>query len=124
MKKTNLYNVICGALAVYLVPLIASASTANSFANSVSLWAAVGIGAYASLTVYMHSRQLKGGVLGSVYAWFSAGMILVVLGLVSVVIPRWAEEFIIMRVHDIFFILGFGVMSIAARKLITASGIK
>lgn len=106
-------------------PIIALAqeegASADSFVNSLSLWLAVVVGVVASIMVLMNAQWMKGGAFGSALTYFGIGMFLVVGGFFAVVIPAWASEGVIMRVHDVMFIIGYVVMAIGARKIVRAA---
>jgi len=106
-------------------PMVAAAQEestgASSFVNSLSLWGAVIIGIIASVMVLANSRKMKGGIFGSVLVWFGAGMLVVVLGFLVVVVPPWAPMAVIMRTHDIAFIIGYLFMAYGAKQLLNLS---
>lgn len=117
-------GILAGIIGALCVPLVVSASDGQEeLINTISSWVAIGIGLFATITVYTHSRRIGGGVLSLVYVWFSAGMFLLVGGMLAEALPGWAPDFVATRTHDILFILGNGVMAAAARKILIASGL-
>ena len=64
------------------------------------------------------------GVGQSQLCYFGVGMFIIVLGFFAIVIPAWAPHFIIMRVHDLFFIIGYAVMMYGAKQMLIAAGLK
>lgn len=91
-----------------------------SFVNSLSLWGAVIIGLVASIMVLMNAKKMQGGMFGGVLKYFGIGMFLVVLGFLAVVVPPWADGNVIMRVHDLAFVIGYIFMAMGAKKLLAA----
>lgn len=109
------------------LPQVAGAqeSGANlSFVNSASLWIAVIVGVIASLLVLRNAKVIGKSMLAHVYTLFGIGMLLVVLGFVAVVVPPWAEGFVIMRTHDVLFIIGFALMAYGAGRMLKAAGLR
>ena len=102
----------------------ASGVSSATFVNSMALWIAVGVGFIATFLVFRNAKKIGGGTLGKVYYHFGAGMFLVVLGFLAVVVPPWAEESIVMRTHDVLFVLGYLVMAFGAQKILTVLEIK
>ena len=97
-------------------------ASGTTFVNSVALWIAVAVGVTASVMVLRNAQKIGGGTLGQVYTMFGIGMLLVVIGFFVVVIPPWAAPAVIMRTHDLLFVAGYAVMSVGARKILTAAG--
>jgi hypothetical protein len=87
-----------------------------TFVGSYTLWAAIIIGIIASLATLFYANQLKGGVVGTSLTLFGVGMLLVVLGFLTVVIS-WTDADTQKVVHDLAFILGYILMLSGAFRL-------
>lgn len=119
--------VLAGLALSLLAPMLAFAEDgvgASTFVNSLSLWVAVSVGAIASVSSFALGRQLheKGfGLIGNIFGravnYFSVGMFIVMSGFFAVVVPPWSSPFVIMRVHDFLFIIGYVTMLFGAREL-------
>lgn len=87
-----------------------------TFVGSYTLWAAIIIGFVASLATLVYAYRLKGGIVGAALNLFGVGMLLVVLGFLSVVFS-WATVDLQKVVHDLVFILGYILMLAGALRL-------
>lgn len=88
------------------------------------IWIAIFIGLLTSFAVFQSANRIGGGALRRVYLYFGVGMLLVTVGLVSVAVPAWSSPYIVMRVHDLLFVAGFGVMAYGARQMLVAAGME
>ncbi len=117
-------------LSLMLLPAIASAGVADVFVriedNSglfalVSLWSTIIIMVVTSAMVWIGGRQMRGGVFGTVLTYFSAGMVLVVLGFVSgLPLTEKIPSLYLKLTHDSLYLVGYILMGIAASKLLKA----
>ena len=73
--------------------------------------------------VLSNAKKIGGGVLAKVYYHFGIGMLAVVVGFLAVVVPPWSSPTVIMRTHDILFVVGYAIMAIGARKMLVAAGL-
>lgn len=121
--KTSTYTL--ALVASFLVPalVLAQENVTLTFVNSASLWIAIVVGFIAAGMVFRNAQKIGGGSLQKVYNFFASGMFLVVLGFFSVVVPSWAPTFVIMRTHDILFIIGFAAMAYGASKMLSDAGL-
>lgn len=110
-----------GTLTIPQLALGAEHTDTFGFANSISLWIAIVVGVATSVR---NARRIGGRVLASMYTYFGISMVLVVLGFFAIVIPVWAPSFLVGRVHDVLFIVGYAIMAIGTKKILTASGLK
>jgi len=126
MKFFNKYKKILFAILVLGTPTVSFAQgiSGESFSGSMSLWVAVAIGIIAGVVILRNAHKIGPSLLRNVYNAFGIGMLLVVLALVAVVIPSWATDLVVARIHDVLLILGFGFMASGAGRMLTAVGLK
>ena len=124
-----MYYIVLSALSFLMSPLFlyaaGSIETDTAFVGSLSLWVAIVIGTLTSLVVLRYAYQIGSqSLLGRVFLFFAAGMLVIVFALVLVIIPPWNTEFIIARVHDLLFVMGFGLMATGAGQMLRGVGMK
>jgi len=109
------------SLASLLTPALAFAQEEGDidFINSFELWIALAVGVLATVIVLRNAHKIGKSSLQKVYYFFGFGMLLTVFGFLSVVIPLWTDPFIIMRVHNVLFIVAFGLMAYGASKMLS-----
>ena len=87
-----------------------------TFAGSYTLWIAIIIGFIASILTFYYSSQMSGSTVGGILKLFGFGMLVVVLGFLSVVVA-WAEPSVQKIVHDLLFILGYILMLVGVSRM-------
>lgn len=118
MKKAHRFLSLSGAVSL-LAPALALAQESAgpaTFAGSYTLWIAIIIGIVGSLVTFYYSQQMGGSTVGGILRLFGLGMLVVVLGFLSVVVA-WAAAPIQKVVHDLLFILGYLLMLAGASRL-------
>ncbi len=87
--------------------------------NSYSLISAILIAIVTSILVAVNARKMKGGVFGTVLNYFSVGMFLVLAGFIAGSVPFWSSDYggMIKVFHDVFYIIGYILMAVAAHKM-------
>lgn len=90
----------------------------ESFAGSILLIIAILLGLVAAVMTYMNSRKLKGEVFEKPFIYFSGGIFLVTLSLISVTFLQNTFSSIAVRyIHDLSFIAGLGLMLFSSMKI-------
>lgn len=122
IKKTLIGFV---ASLVFFIPLISKAcafpskgSYFNIIFNSITLWLAVAVGIVATASVFWDAKQFKGGKLEKAYFYFGLGMFFLLAGMVVLIVRSWDADFLLFRLRDIFYIIGFLLITIGAKKII------
>lgn len=121
MKKLTLAQSQYWLLAalLFMTPFISQAQEAeagpSTFNGSYTLWTAIIIGVVASVLTLLNAKKL-GGTISQVLWFLGGGMLLVVLGFLSVVVA-WAPEATQAIVHDILFIVGYILMALGGLRL-------
>jgi hypothetical protein len=90
---------------------------ASSFVSSLSLGLAIIIGIAASILVFRAAHKMGGGLFGSVLGYMGAGMIIVVVGTLSVVFSAWLPSAWVTLIHTVLFSIGYICMVLGANKL-------
>ncbi len=90
---------------------------ASNFVNNLSLWLAIVIGFVASVLVLKAAHKMGGGLFGSVLNFMGVGMIMVVVGTLSVVFSTWLPKAWLTLIHSVLFSAGYICMVIGANKL-------
>ncbi len=90
--------------------------------NSYSLISALLVGLVTSFLVFSISKKMKGGVFGSSLSYMSAGMFLILIGYAadnasSFIALSSDRAVFVETTNDIFFIVGFILVAIAAQRL-------
>lgn len=100
--------------------LIANDSNSKLLAI-VSLFAMLTVAFATSIMVWISGRKMHGGVFGKVLNFFSIGMMLVFLGLVSEMSYFQSFDQLYMKMtHDSLFIIGYILMGLGVNKLLEA----
>jgi hypothetical protein len=109
-------------ISLMFLPIVTSAQEQGNinFENSGSLWVAVIFGLVASIMVLTYAQKIGGGVLQKVYYSFGVGMLFVVLGLLTILLPSWGLDYVVKGTHDILFVIGMALMAFGAGKLLEA----
>lgn len=125
MKKINF--LYAGLVVIFLFPQAAAANLTQAYQNdlglminSITLWLAVAVGIIATASIFWDAKQFKGGVLEKFYHYFGFGMFLILAGLVVLIVKPWDVDLALLRLHDIFYIIGFLIIIIGAKKIIKA----
>lgn len=90
---------------------------ASNFVSILSLSLAIIIGIVASALVFRAAHKMGGGLFGSVLNFMGVGMIIVVVGTLSVFLSNWLPVAWITLTHTVLFSTGFICMVIGANKL-------
>lgn len=90
---------------------------ASNFVSQLSIWLAIIIGLTASILVLRAAHKMGGGLFGSVLNFIGIGMIIVVIGTLSVVLATWLPPAWINLIHTVLFSLGYICMVLGAHKL-------
>ena len=90
----------------------------NIIFNSLTLWLAVAIGIVATASVFWDARQFKGGKLERVYFYFGLGMFFLLAGMVVLIVRPWDVDLVLFRLRDVFYIIGFLLITVGAKKII------
>lgn len=91
---------------------------ASVFAGDFSLLLSIVIGIIATFFVLRAAKKMGGGLFGSVLNYIGIGMILVVLGTISMTIDNWFTVVWYSVINTICFALGYIFMVIGANKLL------
>jgi len=125
MKKFFLFSTI------FLTPILALAQEwdvqisnddfayASIFTGNFSLLLSIVIGVIATFLVFRAAGKMGGGLFGTVLNYVGIGMVLIVLGTISIVVEPWILSDIWLRLaHTVFFALGYIFMVIGGNKLL------
>ena len=94
-----------------------SITFASNFVSGLSLWLAIVIGLVASILVLRAAHKMGGGLFGSVLNFMGIGMIIVVVGTLSVALSAWLPGAWLSLIHTTLFSIGFICMVLGAHKL-------
>lgn len=88
--------------------------------ESVSFWSTIIVALATTIAVVMLSRSMRGGVFGSVLAYFSGGMSFIFLGFV--VNTAWFQNVLpsFVFLYGPLYIAGYALMGVGANKLLKA----
>ncbi len=116
---------ISSLVLLFFIPLLSKAcgvpvaeKSFNIIFNSLTLWLAVAIGIIATTSVFWDAKQFKGGKLEKVYLYFGSGMFFLLAGMVILIIRPWDIDLVLFRLRDVFYIIGFLLITIGAKKII------
>ena len=116
----KIINSIIVSLALLVpFPVFAQEAAVSEQFSQTLLTIAIILGILASLYVFVLSLRLGGGAIASALLLYGAGMLSVVISLLSV---TWLKQFAggyAGICHDMFFIIGFILMVIGSRKVAT-----
>lgn len=109
-------------------PFVVSASAIDflvvedylGFLKSISLWSAILVASMTSVMIWWGGRQMRGGVFGSVFVYFSVGMTLVFAGFVAsnALSGGLTQAPYLEIAHNSLFIVGYVFMGFGANKLL------
>lgn len=91
---------------------------ASVFAGDLSLLLSIVIGIIATSFVFRAAKRMGGGLFGSVLNYIAVGMILVVLGTLSIFVSNWFGGVWFTVVNTICFATGYIFMVVGANKLL------
>ncbi len=92
---------------------------ATVFTGDFSILLSIVIGIIATYFVFRSAKKMGGGLFGSVLNYIGIGMVLIVLGTISVVLGTWLLLGVwASAINTIFFALGYIFMVIGANKLL------
>ncbi len=91
---------------------------AGLFAGNFSFLLSIIIGIIATYFVFQVASKMGGGLFGSVLWFVGYGMVLIVLGSISIALEPWVPEVWIQITHTVFFALGFVFLAVGANKLL------
>ena len=115
--KKFISSMIAAAATLASFPAFAQGAAVSKEFSQTLLTIAIILGVLASLYVFVLSLKLGGGVIASALLLYGAGMLAVVISLLSV---TWLKEVMGSYAgvsHDSFFIIGFILMVIGSRKV-------
>jgi len=91
---------------------------ASIFAGNLSLLLSIVIGVIATVLVFRAAKKMGGGLFGSVLNYIGMGMILIVLGSISMVLQPLFISFWLNILNTVFFAFGYIFMVIGGNKLL------
>ena len=91
---------------------------ASMFAGSFSLWLSIIIGIIATYLVFRAASKMGGGLFGYVLNYIGYGMVLVVIGTLTVVLRPWISDAWVQIIYTVCFALGYIFMVLGANKLL------
>lgn len=88
--------------------------------ESVSFWSTIIVALAMTIAVATLSRSMRGGVFGSVLAYFSGGMFFIFLGFVAN--TAWFQNLLpsLVFLYGPLYIAGYALMGVGANKLLKA----
>lgn len=89
-----------------------------SVLEDFSFWSTIIVAFAMTIAVAMLSRKMRGGVFGTVLAYFSGGMLFVFFGFMANMV--WFQEFLptMTFLYGPLYIAGFALMGVGANKLL------
>lgn len=90
----------------------------SNFVGNFSSWLGIVIGIIASIMVLRSAKRMGGGLFGHVLNLIGVGMVLVVLGSLSVLLSSWFPAGYVALSHTVLFSLGFILMVLGANKML------
>lgn len=118
------------ALASFLTPLHSFAQSrgeviasdevayATLFTGDFSMLLSIVIGIIATTLVFRAAKRMGGGLFGSVLNYIGVGMVLIVLGTISVVLDTWSPGLWSSVINTACFATGYIFMVMGANKLL------
>ena len=100
-----------------LIPSIARAQDGGIQFSQLLLTIAILLGIAASVYVFTLSNRMSGSAIGTALILFGAGMLGVVVSLLSVTWLKPVMSGYAGAAHDLFFIIGFVLMVLGSRKV-------
>lgn len=91
---------------------------ASLFAGNFSILLSLVIGSIATSLVFRAAQKMGGGLFGSVLNYIAVGMVMIILGTLSVVLEPWLVDLWLGVINTIFFSLGYIFMVVGANKLL------
>ena len=92
-------------------------SNTYSILNMYSFLSVILIGAITSIIVLVNAKKMSGGIFGDALGYFGVGMLVMLAGItVSLGVAFFSEETIGI-VGNLFYIIGYILMAIAADKI-------
>lgn len=95
-----------------------SIAYASIFVGNFSILLSIVIGCIATAYVFRAAHKMGGGLFGLVLYYIGIGMVLVVLGTISIVLAPWISASMLRMLHTVCFSLGFVFMVLGANKLL------
>lgn len=88
--------------------------------ESVSFWSTIIVALAMTIAVAALSRSMRGGVFGSVLAYFSGGMLFIFFGFVAN--TAWFQNLLpsFVFLYGPLYIAGYALMGVGANKLLKA----
>lgn len=95
-------------------------NTSAGILESVSFWSTIVVAIAMTIAVAILSRSMRGGVFGTVLAYFSGGMFFIFLGFVAN--TAWFQNVLpsFVFLYGPLYIAGFALMGVGANKLLKA----
>lgn len=91
---------------------------ASVFAGDLSLLLSIVIGIIATSFVFRAAKKMGGGLFGSVLNYVATGMVMVVLGTLSMFVSNWFGGVWFTVINTICFATGYIFMVIGSNKLL------
>lgn len=115
MKTSSRLFLFASLMAAF--PVFAQEEAVSKQFSQTLLTIAIVLGILASLYVFVLSSRMGGGAIAGTLLLYGAGMLSVVVSLLSV---TWLKDFMAGYAgiaHDMFFIIGFILMVLGSRKV-------
>jgi hypothetical protein len=93
-------------------------SYASGFVSQLSTWIGVIIGIIATVLVFRSSGKMGGGLFGSVLNLFGLGMVMMILGTLSVIFSNWIPVAYLEISRMVVFSTGYVLMVLGAQRLL------
>jgi ABC-type spermidine/putrescine transport system permease subunit II len=90
----------------------------SSFVGSFSSWLGIAIGIIASILVLRSAHKMGGGLFGTVLNLIGSGMVMVVLGTLSLYVSSWFPAGYATLTQTVLFSLGYILMVLGANKML------
>jgi ABC-type spermidine/putrescine transport system permease subunit II len=91
---------------------------ASVFAGDLSLLLSIVIGLIATYFVFRAAKKMGGGLFGSILNYIAIGMVLVVIGTISIFLNNWFSGVWFNVINTFCFATGYIFMVIGANKLL------
>ena len=91
---------------------------ASKFTGDFSFLLSIVIGVIATFFVFKVARKMGGGLFGKVLSYVGFGMVLIIVGTISIALESFVPEIFVTITHNMFFALGFIFLAIGADKLL------
>jgi hypothetical protein len=90
----------------------------STFVGGFSSWLGIIIGVIASILVLRSASKMGGGLFGKVLNLIGVGMLLAVMGTLSVFASSWLPDGYVALTRTVLFSLGYILMVLGANKML------